>query len=91
NKFHIFGGGSKNKLLNQFAANATNLEVKSGPSESTSIGNILVQCFYSNDVSTLSELRTFVRNSFKIESYSPQDTSKWEEAYKKYISVISSV
>ncbi len=90
NKFHIFGGGSKNKLLNQFAANATNLEVKAGPSESTSIGNILVQCFYSNEISTLSDLRTIVRNSFDIESYSPQNVSEWEEAYKKYISIIGS-
>ncbi|NVM03642.1 MAG: rhamnulokinase [Candidatus Helarchaeota archaeon] len=89
NIFHIFGGGSKNKLLNQFAANATNLEVIAGPSESTSIGNILVQCFYSNEISTLSELRTIVRNSFDIESYSAQDVSEWEEAYKKYINVIS--
>lgn len=88
NKFHIFGGGAKNSVLNQFAANATNLEVKAGPSESTSIGNILVQCFNSGEISSLSELRNIVSNSFEIESYYPEDISVWEDAYVRYKEVI---
>ena len=40
---HIFGGGSQNKLLNQFAADATGQTVVAGPVEATAIGNILVQ------------------------------------------------
>lgn len=42
-RIHIVGGGSQNKLLNQLTANATGLPVYSGPSEATSIGNILMQ------------------------------------------------
>ncbi|MHA1378230.1 MAG: rhamnulokinase [Candidatus Helarchaeota archaeon] len=89
NKFHIFGGGSKNELLNQFSANATNLEVKAGPAESTSIGNILVQCFYQNEISTLTELRNIVRNSFEIKTYFPQDISEWDDAFIRYKEIIS--
>ncbi|MHA1298814.1 MAG: rhamnulokinase [Candidatus Helarchaeota archaeon] len=89
NKFHIFGGGSQNKLLNQFAANTTNLEVKAGPAESTSIGNILVQCFNSDEISSLSELRTIVRNSFDIETYKPQDVDDWDENFEIYKEIIN--
>ena len=87
--FHIFGGGSQNKLLNQFAADATNLEVKAGPTESTSIGNILVQCFYSKEITSLSELRNIVRNSFDIETYKPENVSEWEDAFVHYKEAIT--
>jgi rhamnulokinase len=37
----IFGGGSKNKLLNELTAKVSHLPVVAGPSEATAIGNIL--------------------------------------------------
>ena len=40
---HIVGGGGKNELLNQFAANATGVTVHAGPVEATAIGNMLIQ------------------------------------------------
>ena len=40
---HIIGGGTKNRLLNQFAADATERVVVTGPVEATAIGNILMQ------------------------------------------------
>ena len=40
---HIIGGGSKNELLDQFAANATKRTVVTGPVEATALGNVLVQ------------------------------------------------
>jgi rhamnulokinase len=40
---HIIGGGSQNKLLNTFTANAIGKPVVAGPSEATAMGNILLQ------------------------------------------------
>ena len=43
NKLHIVGGGSKNELLSQLAANATGKKIIAGPVEATALGNIIVQ------------------------------------------------
>jgi len=40
---HIVGGGIRNEVLCQFAANATGKKVVTGPIEATAIGNILMQ------------------------------------------------
>jgi len=82
---HIVGGGSKNKLLNQLAANATGRRVLSGPSEATAIGNVLIQSLALGHLSSLSEIRNTVRNSFEIEEYLPQDQPIWDKAYQRFL------
>jgi rhamnulokinase len=82
---HIFGGGSQNKLLNQFAADATNRTVVTGPVEATAIGNILVQALALGHIATLAQGRALVRRSFKVETYEPAGTTAWDEAYERYL------
>jgi rhamnulokinase len=82
---HIIGGGSKNKLLNQFAADATGRTVVSGPVEATAIGNVLVQAIALGHLSSLAEGRALVRRSFEVETYEPRDTASWDEAYQQYL------
>ena len=48
NKIYIVGGGSKNQLLNKFAAEYTGCEVIKGEVEATAMGNILVQLGVKN-------------------------------------------
>ena len=48
NKIYIVGGGSKNQLLNKFAAEYTGCEVIKGEVEATAMGNILVQLKVEN-------------------------------------------
>ncbi len=85
---HVIGGGSQNKLLSQFAANSTGIEVKTGPVEATAIGNILTQAASQDEKMSLFELRKIVINSFNIQPLSPQDTPDWDEAYKNFIEII---
>ena len=48
NKIYIVGGGSRNQLLNKFAAEFTGCEVVRGEVEATAMGNILVQLKVEN-------------------------------------------
>ncbi len=69
---HIIGGGSRNDYLNQLTADITGKKVLAGPSEATSIGNILVQLKYSNCNLDLSKSRQIVKNSFDIKEFIPK-------------------
>ena len=82
---HIFGGGSQNQLLNQFAADATGRTVVAGPVEATAIGNLLVQALALGVISDLAEARALVRRSFDVMVYEPRDTAAWDEAYERYL------
>jgi rhamnulokinase len=81
---HIIGGGTQNKLLNQFAANATGKEVVAGPVEATAIGNILIQAVAMGELSSLDEGSSILKNSFNVESYTPDEKTVWDEAYDRY-------
>jgi rhamnulokinase len=68
---HIVGGGSRNQLLNQLAANATGRTVIAGPTEATAAGNILVQAIGAGAVSGIAEARQIVQRSFPLQTYQP--------------------
>lgn len=81
---HIVGGGSKNELLNQFAANACGRPVSTGPVEGTVIGNVLVQARSMGELGSLAEIREVVRRSIDMKHYQPTDTSRWEQASARF-------
>ena len=64
---HIVGGGTKNQLLSQFAANAMGRQVITGPIEATALGNVIVQAIAMGHLGSLAEGRDLVRRSI-IES-----------------------
>jgi rhamnulokinase len=69
---HIVGGGSRNRLLNQLAADFTERQVIAGPAEATAAGNALVQALGAGEISSLEELREVVRRSFEVEEFLPR-------------------
>ena len=85
---HIVGGGTRNRLLNQFAANATGLPTITGPVEATAIGNILMQAIAVGQLASLAEARQVVRQSFAVETYQPTDREVWDAAYQRYSAVL---
>ena len=83
-RLHIVGGGSQSSLLNHFAACATGREVLAGPVEATAIGNALIQAIALGHLASLGELRAVVRESFPLQSYDPQDSAHWQEAFQRF-------
>ena len=84
---HIIGGGSLNKYLNQFTANATGATVLAGPQECTAIGNIMLQAKAAHLVKDTWEMRRIIANSIHLVKYEPQDQETWNQAYNKYIRI----
>lgn len=81
---HIIGGGAKNALLNQYTANATGKRVVAGPSEATAIGNIMMQAVGAGVVGSVAQARTIIRNSITTETFTPQQSEEWSEAYCRF-------
>ena len=81
---HIIGGGAKNRLLNQYTANATGKRVVAGPAEATAIGNIMLQAMGAGAVDSLAEARTIIRASVEQEVFLPENEAQWQEAYKRF-------
>ena len=81
---HIIGGGSKNRLLNQYTANAIGKRVLAGPSEATAIGNVMMQAVGAGVITSLAEAREIIRHSVETEEFTPQEVQAWNEAYNKF-------
>jgi rhamnulokinase len=82
-RIHVIGGGSRNRLLNQFAANAIGVSVVAGPTEATALGNLLVQ---AKAAGAIRDIREAVRRSVDVVKYEPRDAADWNSAYKHYLS-----
>lgn len=85
---HIIGGGSLNKYLNQFTANATGATVLAGPQEGTALGNIMVQAKAVGAVQDIWQMRHIIANSIELVKYEPQDKATWDKAYREYLEII---
>ena len=84
---HIIGGGSLNKYLNQFTANATGATILAGPQECTAIGNIMMQAQAMKQVGDIWEMRSIIAKSTDLVTYEPEDKEIWDKAYKKYLKI----
>jgi len=84
---HIVGGGSRNRLLNQWTANALNRKVVTGPIEATAAGNILIQALALGHLDSIEDARKVVSNSFPTKTFEPVDQSNWDSAYELFQSL----
>jgi len=83
-RLHIVGGGSKDATLNQFTANAIKIPVLAGPTECAALGNILVQAIALGHLESHEAAREVVRNSFVLQTITPQDAAQWEAAAVRF-------
>ena len=88
NVLHIIGGGSLNKYLNQFTADALGVKVTAGPQECTAIGNIMLQAKAAGMVDDVWQMRRIIADSVETAAYQPQgDEAAWDKAYTRYLEI----
>ena len=80
----IVGGGSRNRLLNQFTADATGRSVVAGPVEASALGNIAMQMVATGAVTSLGEARDVIERSFPVERFEPIDADRWNSHYRRF-------
>jgi rhamnulokinase len=83
-QIRVIGGGSKNRLLNQFTADATGRPVLAGPAEATALGNIAVQILAGGGADSLQEIRALIDRSFPVEVFKPAATDQWEKQATRF-------
>ncbi|HVW86625.1 MAG TPA: rhamnulokinase family protein, partial [Bryobacteraceae bacterium] len=88
-EIRIIGGGSKNRLLNQFTANATARSVIAGPVEATALGNLAMQMLATGAVTSLADARAVIDRSFPTERFEPTDSDRWEKQYARFRCMIT--
>jgi rhamnulokinase len=80
----IIGGGSKNRLLNQFTADATARRVIAGPSEATALGNLAMQMLATGEASSLADARAMIDRSFPTEVFEPRESDCWHSQMERF-------
>lgn len=81
---HMVGGGIQNKLLCQWAADATARTVVAGPIEATAAGNIAIQAVATGALPDLNTARQLIRRSFEVDVYEPTGSDLWDKPYRQY-------
>lgn len=86
-KLHVIGGGSQNKYLMQYAANALSMPVICGPIEGTALGNVLMQIKAIESSLDLKKMREISAASVDLVTYLPSDTEAWDKEYERFITL----
>jgi rhamnulokinase len=84
-EIRVVGGGARNRVLNQFTADATGRPVVAGPVEATALGNIAMQMVATGAVSSLAEARAIIDESIPSERYEPSNADEWERHYPRFV------
>ena len=85
---NIVGGPINNRFLDQLIADSLDRTVVTGPVEGAAIGNLLTQAMALGDIRDLEHLRQIVRNSESVETWTPNHTQAWEDAYQKLLTFL---
>ena len=83
-EIQVIGGGSRNRLLNQFTADATGRTVIAGPVEATALGNIAVQMVATGAMASIRDARQLIERSFPVDRFEPTAADRWDAHYRRF-------
>ena len=85
---HIIGGGSQNKILNQFTCDSIGRRVIAGPAECTALGNAAMQARAAGEAASLADMRALVAASVELVEYTPTTQREaWETSYCRFLEI----
>ena len=84
----IVGGGSQNRLLSQFTADACQRPVVTGPVEATALGNVMLQAIASGHLSDISAGRLAIAASIDRQHFEPRSVDAWKAAYDRFCGML---
>ena len=88
---NIVGGGSQDTTLNRMTASACGVPVYAGPTEATVLGNVSVQFMALGELKNVADARRAIAASFAPQTFVPQDTAVWQNAYERYKNIIHGI
>jgi len=85
NRVHVLGGGARNTRLNQWLADALDVEVIAGPYEATARGNALMQLVGLGELRSLEEVRAIAQHT-PTQVFAPRTAqlAAWNEAAQRF-------
>ncbi|MCK5114163.1 MAG: rhamnulokinase [Phycisphaerae bacterium] len=86
---YIVGGGTQNKLLCQFTADACGLSTHAGADQCTAMGNALTQALAVGILKDKQQIRDVMRNSTATVLYHPENQPAWAEKRQRYAALKS--
>ena len=81
----VVGGGNQASILNQYTASACGIDVITGPSEATVLGNSIAQLLSLHDIASVDSAREDITRSIQTKIYHPQETDNWDSQYNQFI------
>jgi sugar (pentulose or hexulose) kinase len=85
---HLVGGGIENQLLCQWTADAAGVPATAGPTETTSVGNLIFQMKNAGVVASVAEGREMCRSSFDLSHYEPDGSKNWAGEYAGFVETL---
>jgi rhamnulokinase len=86
---HLVGGGTRNRLLCRWTAEAMGILVIAGPTETTSVGNLIFQLMADGKISSIEEGRKLCKKSYETIEYWPGNQEFWDLSYEHYLEIVA--
>ncbi len=85
---HVVGGGSRNRLMNQWLADCMGCPVLAGPAETTALGNALMQFVGLGELGSLADVRLIAQRA-EVERFEPNPAqlAPWRDALARFVAL----